>query len=41
MYESFTASVIWYLSWPVLIFIMYKAVRLALNYFEKKHTKTN
>ncbi len=37
MYESYTASILWYLSWPVLIFIMYKVARIALNYFEKKH----
>ncbi len=37
MYDSYTASIIWYLSLPVLIFIMYKAIRIALTYFEKKH----
>jgi len=37
MYDSLLASVIWYLSWPLFIFISYKLVRLAINYYEKKH----
>jgi len=38
MYDSFLASVIWYLSWPLFIFICYQLIKLAINYFEKKHT---
>jgi len=37
MYDSLLASVIWYLSWPVFIFVSYKLIRIAINYFEKKH----
>ncbi|HNW98178.1 MAG TPA: hypothetical protein PKK00_07180 [Bacteroidales bacterium] len=29
-------SIFWYLSWPVLIFLSYKIIRLVLNAFEKK-----
>ncbi len=37
MYDSLLASVIWYLSWPVFIFVSYQLIRIAINYFEKKH----
>jgi len=37
MYDSLLASVIWYLSWPVFIFVCYKLTRFAIKYFEKKH----
>ncbi len=37
MYDSALASVLWYISWPVFIYINYKLIRIAINYFEKKH----
>lgn len=38
MYDSLLSSILWYLSWPLLIFIAYQAVRLALKHFDKKIT---
>ncbi len=35
MYDSALASVLWYISWPVFIFITYKLIRIAIKYFEK------
>ncbi len=36
MYDSALASVLWYSSWPVFIFISYKLIRITIKYFEKK-----
>lgn len=32
----YIGAIIGYLSWPLLIFLSYQAVRLALKYFEKQ-----
>ncbi|MDD4213586.1 MAG: hypothetical protein PHR81_02120 [Bacteroidales bacterium] len=37
MYDSILASVLWYLSWPALIFICYLLIRKALKHFENKY----
>jgi hypothetical protein len=33
-------EIAWYLSWPLLIFISYKAVKWVLKKFEQFNTKT-
>jgi hypothetical protein len=33
------SSILWYLSWPLLIFISYRVVLIALKYFEKNLKK--
>lgn len=37
MYDSMLASVLWYLSWPVLIFISYRIIAWAVKRYEKKY----
>jgi hypothetical protein len=32
----YLGAIIGYLSWPIMIFLSYQAVRLALKYFEKQ-----
>jgi hypothetical protein len=39
MYDTLLSSVLWYFSWPVLIFISYRIVLLALRFFEKRAAK--
>lgn len=36
MYDSFLASILWYASWPVLVFIIYQLIRFAVKKYEKK-----
>jgi uncharacterized membrane protein len=36
MYDSILASVLWLMSWPVMIFIGYQLVKIALRIFEKR-----
>jgi hypothetical protein len=36
---SIYTSIMWYLSWPVIIFIAYKIISAVLTTFEKKQTK--
>ncbi len=31
----YTEQIIWFITWPVLIWFTYKMVRLAINKFEK------
>jgi len=31
----YTEQIIWFISWPVIVWFTYKMVRLALNKFEK------
>ncbi len=35
----YTTQILWFISWPVLIWFAYKMTRLALNSFEK-HEQT-
>ncbi len=35
MYDSKLAVILWYLSWPVIIFISYKIVLIAVKMFKK------
>jgi hypothetical protein len=39
MYDSLLASLLWYASWPVLIFVSYRLVLLGLRSFEKRASK--
>jgi hypothetical protein len=39
MNEVYLSSILWYISWPVLIIITYKIISFSLRKFEKKHTK--
>ncbi len=36
----YTEQLIWFVTWPVLIWFSYKMVRLALNKFEKNEEAT-
>ena len=31
----YTEQILWFISWPVIVWFTYKMVRLALNKFEK------
>ena len=35
----YTTEILWLISWPVIIWLSYKVVRLALNKFEKQEQK--
>ncbi len=39
MYDSLTASVLWYLSWPLMILLSYQCIRIALRIHDKKNPK--
>ncbi len=39
MYDSMLASILWYISWPVLIIVSYQFIKLALRRFEKRAAK--
>jgi hypothetical protein len=39
MNESYMIQVLWYISWPVIIYFSYKVISLAMNVFEKKQAK--
>jgi heme/copper-type cytochrome/quinol oxidase subunit 2 len=41
MHDSVTATVLWYLSWPVMVIFAYFLVRFALRFVEKKAGKSN
>ncbi len=32
----YITSILWYLTWPLLIYIAYRAVWFMINYYEKK-----
>lgn len=36
MYDSKLAVILWYLSWPIIIYISYKIVLLAVKFFKKR-----
>ncbi len=36
---SYTAGMMWYLSWPVLIYVTYKFVSMNLEHFEENINK--
>jgi len=36
MYDTLLSSILWYISWPILIIFSYQLVKWALKHFEKK-----
>ncbi len=34
----YTEQILWFISWPVMVWFAYKMVRLAINKFEKNET---
>jgi hypothetical protein len=39
--ENYLSSIMWFLGWPILIFISYKVVFFAVKSFEKSQPKEN
>jgi hypothetical protein len=39
MNKIYLTSILWYLSWPVIICLTYWVIKLAIKNYEKKHAK--
>ncbi len=38
---SYTAGMIWFTMWPVLIYVSYRFIKLNIEHFERTYNKQN